>query len=125
MMAKLNVTAVVEWGLTSPYVVVSVESPTGQGVKGLPKSSFVVGTIGGGGGWNQAKVTGLDPIGGIGEGFYYLALDPGQPYLSWGIGDCNLVFTVEVHDKKRGDQGQAIATNVTPGTIAYGMQTWS
>jgi hypothetical protein len=112
-MAKLFVTGVIEWLLIQPSAVVSVESGEGVGVSGLDKPNFTVGRIGGGAvNWVQLKVTDVNPIGGIGKGFYHLAIEDEDS--SWQPHSSDLVFTIEVNTargKEPGDQGQAIAIN--------------
>lgn len=125
-MAKLFVTAVVEWLIGTPHIFVSVESPQGQPASGLVEEDFTVARMGGGAGWvqlNDVKLNSLfsEPP----HGFYALHL-PVHSYdgvsFPWQSHQRNTVFTVEVVDKKSKDKdrGQSFALNKCCGD--FGMR---
>jgi hypothetical protein len=124
--AKLFVTAVVEWLLAIPHIFVSVESQQGQPVSGLAEKNFTVARMGGGAGWVQLKDVNLHPLySAPTHGFYFLHLPThswdGQSS-PWEEIDSNTVFTVEVVKSKREgkERGQAFALNKCCGD--FGMR---
>jgi hypothetical protein len=124
--AKLFVTAVVEWLLAEPHIFVSVESETGQPVSTLTEKDFNVAWMGGGAGWVQlGGLTLSTSASAPSHGFYFLRLPmhvwsglsfPWQSYQS------NTVFTVEVvNNKSRSkDRGQCFALNKCCGDFGMG-----
>ena len=116
-MAKLFVTAVVEWLLVQPNLFVSVESQQGQPVSGLTEKDFTVARMGSGAGWVQLSDVKLQSSASApAHGFYFLSL-PTHSYsgvtFPWQSHQSDLVFTVEVvnNKSKEKDRGQSFAIN--------------
>jgi hypothetical protein len=104
-MAKLKVTALVQYAFDIPYLLVSVENADGEPVIGLTQKNFTVGTHASLNHifWNKNKISNVTDSG---LGFYIIEhalINPVQP---WGISS-EWVFTVSVDTGT--DHGQAQA----------------
>jgi hypothetical protein len=109
-MAKLFVSAVVEWIEKRPFILVSAELSTGQPAAHLEHKNFIIGLTG------RAAATAWRPVSvqvvnvtGDSHGFYTLYLNPLDSLTSWESSMSNFVFTVEAVDGQ--DRGQCLATN--------------
>ena len=119
-MAKIFVTAVVEWITGQPGILVSVESQTGQPLTDLKAKDFSAAVIGSGGAWNKTQIQQINSTG-ASHGFYGLFVKPPTPFSGWQSWMSNFVFAIEVEHGS--DRGQCLTINKCCGDDGMGNRS--